>query len=384
MREDSDQKNELNRFVKSNEQLQRRFDELQAEFAAYKEKAEFVLRQNEEERKEKSRDQNFELVELNRQLKLKSEHISQLTDRLSSSQGETESLRERCRLLRSELEDARQSTAALQREARDERKQLQAEHEQKDAANAADRKAQDEAIARRQAEFDVQLQELRAQLARLQTSQREDAVGHEQKVPPSPKKKTSMAAVRPLNFDVESHFSAHDLDDLPTGKPDGNEMIASLSELLNGEDVEEEGRRLGTSMSSLHSWVEPEQLEAQLKHTRAILHEVEENNTKLEAQNRLLKEEIRKAERDHKSAEHIGGNMQYFKSVMLAFLKPEKINDTRLQLLPVLSTMLSFSPEEKKAVEQALQQQQKEREAAANQSAEWAGAGYLGALSGIF
>ncbi|KAI6232550.1 GRIP domain protein [Aphelenchoides besseyi] len=398
--EDNDQKNELNRFVKSNEQIQRKYDELFAEFTAYKEKAEFVLRQNEEERKEKSRDKNFEMVELNRQLKLKSDHISQLTDKFTGAQQEINSLQERCRLLRSELDDARQSIGAIQKENRNERKQLICEHEQKTRQlikeseenkkeilqlreqNVADRRSQSEMMARSSSEFASQLQELRTQLARLQTPDNADTMSnnqeHQQKMSISPKKKTSMATVRPLNFDVESHFTTHDMNEAQTSKSDNrHEMMSSLNELINGEDeMPTEGRNLSTSMSSLNSWVEPDQLEAQLRHTREILHEIEENNSKLEAQNRLLKEEIRRSERNNKCAQHLGSNMQYFKNVMLTFIKQEKVNDGRMQLLPILSTMLGLSPEEMKSVEEALQQQQREREAAANQSAEYAG--YLG------
>lgn len=123
-------------------------------------------------------------------------------------------------------------------------------------------------------------------------------------------------------------------------------MLNSLHDLINGGDSTPAQisniSRLTQSQSSLNSWTDPEELEAQLQHTRSILREAEQTNAKLEAQVDLLKKELRRNESNNVSAQHINQNMNYFKSVMLKFLAPEKVNDGRTQMLPVLSITLTF------------------------------------------
>jgi chromosome segregation ATPase len=125
----ADQKTELNQLQKSKDILQKNYDDLAADFAAYKEKAEFVLKQQSTDKQRVN--ENFEIEELQRQLKLKAEQINQLSERSVSYQQEINSAQERCRVLRSELEDARQSIQIAHKSASDERKRLALEYEQR-------------------------------------------------------------------------------------------------------------------------------------------------------------------------------------------------------------------------------------------------------------
>uniref|UniRef100_A0A915CUS5 GRIP domain-containing protein n=1 Tax=Ditylenchus dipsaci TaxID=166011 RepID=A0A915CUS5_9BILA len=69
---------------------------------------------------------------------------------------------------------------------------------------------------------------------------------------------------------------------------------------------------------------------------------------------KVLKEEIRRLERNEERETHIENSGEYFKNIMLKFLAPEKVCDERQQLLPVLQTMLRLSAEEFRQVEKCI------------------------------
>ena len=61
----------------------------------------------------------------------------------------------------------------------------------------------------------------------------------------------------------------------------------------------------------------------------------------------VLKEEIRKLERDKKRNEGI--NLEYLKNVLIQYIQADSAG--KMRLFPVISTILQFSPAEKEAVE---------------------------------
>ncbi|CAF3949860.1 unnamed protein product, partial [Rotaria sp. Silwood2] len=75
-----------------------------------------------------------------------------------------------------------------------------------------------------------------------------------------------------------------------------------------------------------------------------LLNESELNNTRLNEQIKLLKDEIRRLERNMERAESIS-NLEYLKNVILKFFILKSTYE-RLQLIPVLVTMLKLSPDE--------------------------------------
>ncbi|VDN91684.1 unnamed protein product [Brugia pahangi] len=83
----------------------------------------------------------------------------------------------------------------------------------------------------------------------------------------------------------------------------------------------------------------------QLEHTRELLNETEATNAKLVEQAKLLKEEIRRMERDRERQSHLT-NTEYLKNVIMKFIAPEKVTDERGRLIPVLTTMLKLSNDE--------------------------------------
>lgn len=159
--------------------------------------------------------------------------------------------------------------------------------------------------------------------------------------------------MNPINFDTETRFNVEDLAKLNSSSNDNDDMLNSLHDLINGvETAHEHSHQFAShrsqSQASLNSWADPDDLDVQLQHTRSILREAEQTNAKLEAQVDLLKKELRRNESNNLSVQHINQNMGYFKNVMLKFLAPEKVNDGRVQMLPVLGLSYSLIKLEKR------------------------------------
>ncbi|KRY69057.1 GRIP and coiled-coil domain-containing protein 2 [Trichinella pseudospiralis] len=77
------------------------------------------------------------------------------------------------------------------------------------------------------------------------------------------------------------------------------------------------------------------------RHLTELLYESESNITRLEEQIRLLKDEIRRLNRNQEREQHIA-NAEYLKNVILEFVAP-KMPDARQKLIPVLTAMLSLN-----------------------------------------
>ena len=101
------------------------------------------------------------------------------------------------------------------------------------------------------------------------------------------------------------------------------------------EDVELERQRLEEELNKT---------KVRLLNTTELLNESELNNIRLIEQVSLLKDEIRRIERNMDRAESIS-NLEYLKNVIIKFLTL-KSSPERSQLIPVLVTMLKLSPDE--------------------------------------
>lgn len=91
-----------------------------------------------------------------------------------------------------------------------------------------------------------------------------------------------------------------------------------------------------------------------LNNTTELLNESELNNVRLSEQVTLLKDEIRRLERNIERTESIS-NFEYLKNIILKFFIL-KTSVERLQLIPVLVTMLKLSPEEQEQLTHVAQQ----------------------------
>ncbi|XP_069492986.1 GRIP and coiled-coil domain-containing protein 2 isoform X2 [Ambystoma mexicanum] len=112
-----------------------------------------------------------------------------------------------------------------------------------------------------------------------------------------------------------------------------------------------------------------------IDHLNELLHETEATNAILMEQITLLKNEVRRLERNQEREKSVN-NLEYLKNVLLQFIFL-KAGSERQRLLPVIDTMLHLSPEEKgKLVAIALGEEE-----AAGRPAGWAS--YLHSWSGL-
>ncbi|ESO04878.1 hypothetical protein HELRODRAFT_78291, partial [Helobdella robusta] len=79
-----------------------------------------------------------------------------------------------------------------------------------------------------------------------------------------------------------------------------------------------------------------------------LLNESEANVLHLTEQAAILKSEIRRLERNQERETSVS-NMEYLKNIIYKFLTL-KSGDEKIQLVPVIHTMLKFSPEEKQTI----------------------------------
>lgn len=168
---------------------------------------------------------------------------------------------------------------------------------------------------------------------------------------------------QPINFAHESHsiVTSPILNGPSTNPPgldhDNDEDHFSLQEVINdcSDDlITVDGPRPISAFDDFasrpsvdfYTIEEYEAVEKQLSHTRDLLYDMEDTNAKLIEQIKILKEEIRRLERNFEREQHTAKNSEYLKNVVMKFLSPPKVNDERQQLLPVLTTMLRLSPAE--------------------------------------
>ena len=85
-----------------------------------------------------------------------------------------------------------------------------------------------------------------------------------------------------------------------------------------------------------------------IDHFTELLNESEVNNLRLSEQVRVLKEEVRRLERNKEREEQFG-NLEYLKNVVLKYLT---MKSERERLVPVLVTMLKLSPDEKRVLQE--------------------------------
>ncbi|KAH3804859.1 hypothetical protein DPMN_133151 [Dreissena polymorpha] len=89
------------------------------------------------------------------------------------------------------------------------------------------------------------------------------------------------------------------------------------------------------------------------EHLTEVMNESEAHVMRLTEQAKILKDEIRRLERNVERAEETQ-NLEYLKNILLKFLCL-KVGDERNQLIPVLTKMLKLSPEEKHTLTQIAQ-----------------------------
>ncbi|KRZ55098.1 GRIP and coiled-coil domain-containing protein 2 [Trichinella nativa] len=117
--------------------------------------------------------------------------------------------------------------------------------------------------------------------------------------------------------------------------------LIPLDELIDATDIPQQSSFYAVNAENGHQALDER---GKNRHLTELLYESESNNTRLEEQIRLLKDEIRRLNRNQEREQHIA-NAEYLKNVILEFVAP-KMPDARQKLIPVLTAMLSLSPSE--------------------------------------
>ncbi|XP_018423696.1 PREDICTED: GRIP and coiled-coil domain-containing protein 2, partial [Nanorana parkeri] len=154
-----------------------------------------------------------------------------------------------------------------------------------------------------------------------------------------------------------------------------NTHIASLEQLLSSSDLKTEPPQWQPEISREELTEKLNTASKSVDHLSGLLHETEATNAMLMEQITLLKNEIRRLERNQEREKSVA-NLEYLKNVLLQFIFL-KAGSERQRLLPVIDTMLQLSPDEKGKL-YAIAQGEEE---SAAQPAGWAS--YLHSWSGL-
>ncbi|XP_030057322.1 GRIP and coiled-coil domain-containing protein 2 [Microcaecilia unicolor] len=151
--------------------------------------------------------------------------------------------------------------------------------------------------------------------------------------------------------------------------------VPSLEQLLNSPEAKFESTQWQPEFSKEELVQKLNTTAKSVDHLNGLLHETEATNAILMEQITLLKNEIRRLERNQEREKSVA-NMEYLKNVLLQFIFL-KAGSERQRLLPVIDTMLHLSPEEKGKLVEIAQGE----EESSSRSAGWAS--YLHSWSGL-
>lgn len=356
------------------ESLQRQYDDLSQEYQSFKTRALYVLEQKKSENDEHSKGEIEMLEETVRQQK---RTIDNLTNSHRMLQGELDSALGHTRTLSTELSSLQRqlatATEAHQRELAEQRQQLE-------SRLASETKLNSELLVQIDANFVAHNQEKESLLsiARQERESLAKEVEHLKRAVDEETRRRKeaermQAALAASDVAIQLHKPS--TDNLPinssylkrptsaVGKADEVKSNASedkyvektLEEVIYGDDEEENIIDIWDQPDNPSLWQKTAHTTMkQLEHTRELLNESEATNARLLEQTKLLKDEIRRMERNMERENHLA-NTEYLKNVIMKFIAPQKVSDERGQLVPVLETMLKLSSDEVKLLNQVAQ-----------------------------
>ncbi|CAG9531420.1 unnamed protein product [Cercopithifilaria johnstoni] len=348
------------------ESLQRQFDDLSEEHSTFKTRALYVLEQKKSDGDESAKREIEILEETIRQQK---RTIENLTNSHRMLQGELDSSSGHVRTLSTEILNLqRQLNTTIESY----KKQLSEQRQEFELRFTSEAKFNSELLAQIDANSISHNQEKENLLitARQEHEGLEEEIKHlrcmlDDEVARRKEMEKIHVAVAAQNVAIQLQKPSKDI--LPSstyllrpsvetadatskdGRNDDNEEKCeekSLEEVIYGEPEElvvTDIRNQPDSLTSPQDVIE--MISRQLKHTRELLNESEATNARLAEQMKLLKEEIRRMERDRERESHLS-NTEYLKNVIMKFIAPEKVTDERGHLIPVLTTMLKLTNDE--------------------------------------
>lgn len=167
--------------------------------------------------------------------------------------------------------------------------------------------------------------------------------------------KESSPQLRRINsqnsIDLTNNFILRQVENIDQSFENKSYSNKSVEELLNESPVYP-NNTMSDSKDLLHQMEilkqDMKKGKLQLIHLNELLNESELNNSRLTEQINVLKDEIRRLERNQERDKSIS-NMEYLKNVVYKFLTFTN-HEEKTQLLPVLTTMLKLSPDEQTAI----------------------------------
>ncbi|XP_056412001.1 GRIP and coiled-coil domain-containing protein 2 [Hyla sarda] len=121
--------------------------------------------------------------------------------------------------------------------------------------------------------------------------------------------------------------------------------VATLEHLLSSPEIKTDIPQWQPELSKEELADKLNTTSKSVEHLSGLLHETEATNAMLMEQITLLKNEVRRLERNQEREKSVA-NLEYLKNVLLQFIFL-KAGSERQRLLPVIDTMLQLSPEEK-------------------------------------
>eukprot|EP01094_Clydonella_sp_ATCC50884_P000688 TRINITY_DN1051_c0_g1_i1.p1 TRINITY_DN1051_c0_g1~~TRINITY_DN1051_c0_g1_i1.p1 ORF type:complete len:1038 (+),score=357.80 TRINITY_DN1051_c0_g1_i1:49-3162(+) len=357
----------LNAAQEENGQLGERVTRIEEEFRAYKLKAKTALQQA-EENVQAARERGMAEKKLQKEVAKLQENISGLVAHNKDLQsyetqyhaivGELEQMEEKnAQLLRIIDEERSASNQKLEHmktqiqerkdrhggEIQEYQREIQRQKDEHASAYHAleqrmdlYRQRQEETLDQKQATVD----ELNQQIAKLNTKL-DDLVKERTEL--SAEVKRLSRAKNPLEADSMGRSFSH-ADVASRRLQESREPLSrTTSEPVSaGDDSFLQAQKAATHMTEI------EELRARMREYEQALRDSEELNRLSIEQQRVLKDEIRELERAQKRE---GANLLYLKNVIVKYM----ITKDHESMLPVLSTILAFSPEDIKSIKEANQ-----------------------------
>lgn len=362
---------EVDKFKKLSSSHEKEIENLRTEFASYKIRAQSVLRQNQS--KDLSREQELQDENLNLQKTLDSvkdanrklvNDIDSFKRNIADLTEDKSKLQERCKELLTNLE--RQSEEVLE-----ESKKRNQEHEaaiktyqlQIDTLNAFFKKK----IEENETTTSSLVTDLKAKILKLEKSSMAapcatstpSVFEHHQNVF-QPISTSEEHKINLMMMDREEAEGSEDqssqsstFQNQPRRKISKGRELMPLDELLNSSfddnnsnEINEETVSNYSSPSEILEHTKQKLLreENRVSHLTTLLADAEKDLARIQQLNEMLKEEVRRQQRNVDREEHVK-NSEYLKNIVIKFCTLNN-NDEKQRLIPVLNTILKLSSEE--------------------------------------
>lgn len=364
---------EVDKFKRLSSGHELEIENLRSEFASYKIRAQGVLRQGQAKDLGKEQELLDEVSTLQRTIEVFKEKSLKQTDEIESLKRTVADLSEdkvrlqtRCKDLLETME--RQSDEVLeQSRARSQQHEesMKAYQLQIDTINTFYKKKIQETE-----EKSVQaMSELKAKIARQEKPSRQSQVQTQQQIsfePNTYQMRNEDQNMSMLLVDREEAEGSEDQSSLsstfnvqPRRKISRGRELMPLDELLNSsfdENLNEVNDETTSNFSSRSQTLEQTKAkllkeENRVTHLTTLLADSEKDLARMQQMNDMLKEEVRRQQRNFDREEHVK-NTEYLKNIVIKFVTLSN-GDEKQRLIPVINTILKLSAEENNLLQNA-------------------------------